>query len=117
MPEPAPVMTATLPLMLVMRLLLRDGLVSGGVGRRAARAWWRSASRSNRRVSRRNTNVKPGQSVVLLPCSSRYQLAQPPVVQMVRFMCACRSALYALSSADVEGGETVPVHGVQRVDR
>src|SRR3954469_7151232 len=53
------------------------------------------ATTSKRRVIWRNTNVKLGQRVVLLPCLSRYQLAQPPVFQIVRCMRAWILWLYS----------------------
>ncbi len=50
------------------------------------------AGRSKRRVRCRNVKVKPGHSVVLRPCASRYQLAQPDA-QTVRAMRRCTRAL------------------------
>ncbi|CAM5286951.1 hypothetical protein SBADM41S_08057 [Streptomyces badius] len=44
------------------------------------------SARSTDRVCRRNSPVVPGQTVVLRPASSRYQLVQPPVFHTVRFI-------------------------------
>lgn len=40
-----------------------------------------------------------GHSVTLRPWSSRYQLAQPPVLHTVRFMRSCRSSTYAFCTS------------------
>lgn len=42
------------------------------------------SARSTVRVARRNSAVLPGQTVVLRPLESRYQLVQPPVFHTVR---------------------------------
>src|ERR1035437_475109 len=53
----------------------------------------RYASRSKRLVCLRKAKVKSGHKVVLLPCASRYQLAQPPVIHTVGASFRCSSAL------------------------
>ena len=51
-------------------------------------------------------NVCPGQSVVLLPNLSRYQLAQPPVVHTVGFIRSRMVAVHSSWAATV--GSTAP---------
>ena len=63
-----------------------------------ARARARVAARSARGrsvcVSSRNLNVKPGHSVVLRPCLSMYQDAQPPAIQTVPSIARWTRSLY-----------------------
>ena len=67
--------------------------VSGAGDVRSAEATLRYASRSNFLVIRRNWKVKPGHNVVLLPCLSRYQLAQPPLFHTLDFRASCNDRL------------------------
>ena len=58
-------------------------------------------STSKRERWLRNANVCPGQRVVLLPNLSRYQLAQPPVVQTVGFIRSRMAAVHSSWAAAV----------------
>src|SRR5262249_52897089 len=54
------------------------------------------SARSTLRVAVRNSVVVPGQTVVLRPLASRYQLVQPPLFHTVRVIRRCRAWFQAV---------------------
>src|SRR6476620_10304051 len=64
-----------------------------GVSRRPLRNAYSDGSK--RRVASQYCHVIPLHSVRLTPCSSIYQLRQPPVLQTVPARSPCNSSLYA----------------------
>lgn len=60
------------------------------------------------RVALRNSAVVPGQTVVLRPLASRYQLVQPPVFQTVRFIRSWTRVFQAPTAAGRGSSATRP---------